>query len=126
MLWAILLVSPVYAQTSQPDVCLPAETAAQVVVDLEKAKIMQQQVDLLEKQTQELEKQVELLKQIGTLQKEQVDISKQTIDDYKKLMEDKDKICEQKIKDAKPGFWSTVTQYGIFTAIGVVIGVLIM
>ncbi len=126
MIWVILLASPVYAQTKQPDVCFAPEVAAQIVVDLERAKILQQQVESLEKQNAELEKQIGLLKQITVLQKEQVDISRQTIEDYKKLMKDKDELCEQKIKDAKPSLWGTVVQNGIFTAIGVVIGVLLM
>ena len=122
MIWAILLSSSV---AYSADVCFDEKVAAQIVVDLEKYKILQQQVDILEKQNEQLEKQIELYKQVNSLQREQVEITKKTLDDYKKLMEDKDKLCEQKVKDAKPTLTSTIVQNGIFTLIGVAIGALL-
>jgi predicted transcriptional regulator len=127
MIWAILLASPVYAQqtVSQPDVCFSADVASQIVVDLERAKIMQQQVDILEKQNVQLEKQIDLLKQISSLQRERSDVAMQTVEEYKKLMKDKDELCEQKIKDAKPTLVQTVVQTSLLVAIGVALGALL-
>ena len=124
MIWVILLASPAYAQ-KEPDVCFPPEVAAQIVVDLERAKIMQQQVAILEKQNSELEKQIDLLKQINTLQKERSDVAMQTVEDYKKLMKDKDELCEQKIKDATPTLTQTIVRTSIIAGIGVLIGALL-
>jgi len=122
VIWVILLSSPI---AYSADVCFDEKVAAQIVVDLEKYKILQQQLDILEKQNEQLEKQIELHKQINALQRDQIEITKKTLEDYKKLMEDKDKLCEQKVKDAKPTLSSTIVQNGIFTLIGVAIGALL-
>ena len=122
VIWVILLSSPI---AYSADVCFDEKVAAQIVVDLEKYKILQQQLNILEKQNEQLEKQIELHKQINALQRDQIEITKKTLEDYKKLMEDKDKLCEQKVKDAKPTLSSTIVQNGIFTLIGVAIGALL-
>jgi hypothetical protein len=124
--WLVLATIPnSYAQTTNY-ICLPDEEMSDVVVRIEKGAICENQVAVAEKQLEVLEKQLELERQKLQVMKEQLEISKQTIDTMRQIDKDKEAACDQRVKDAKPGFWTQVTQFGIFTAIGVVIGVLIM
>jgi len=115
----------VIPQLSRADITLSDDDAASIVVKLEHGSICNSQIENLEKQVELLEKQVELMTKVNELQKEQIELSKQTIEQMKEISKQKDISCEQRVKDAKPSFWSQVTQFGIFTAIGLAIGILL-
>ena len=108
----------VIPQLSRADITLSDDDAASIVVKLEHGSICNSQIE-------NLEKQVELMTKVNELQKEQIELSKQTIEQMKEISKQKDISCEQRVKDAKPSFWSQVTQYGIFTAIGLTLGLLL-
>ena len=118
----VLLPSNVYSS----DICLPEEQMEEIVQRLESLELIKQELAVQQQITEEMEKQVQLLKETNQLQKDQINISKETIKSMEDISKQKDLACDQKVKDAKPSFWSTVTQYGIFTAIGVVIGALLL
>jgi len=54
-----------------------------------------------------------------------VELSQKTIEQMKEINKQKDIACDEKVKAAKPGFWQTVGTYGLFTAIGLAIGLLL-
>ena len=125
LILSIVLSLLVIPQLSRADITLSDDDAASIVVKLEQANICNSQIENAEKRIELLEKEIELMTKVNELQKEQIELSKQTIEQMKEISKQKDISCEQRVKDAKPSFWSQVTQYGIFTAIGLTLGLLL-
>lgn len=106
-------------------VCFTENDAGQIVVQLEKTKLLEEEIDLLKLKSDELSKQITLLEEQKKKQQEQLEVAQKTIDSYKSLLETQKQAYEEQIKKSKP---SVMKQLGTILGsigIGVLIGVLL-
>jgi hypothetical protein len=108
------------------DICFDETTAGQIVVELEKSKIIEQENALLEQGSQELERQVGLLKQIIELKDKQLQVEDQALTRYVDLIKQQQQICDEEIKRAKPSFFEKVGNIATGAIIGIIIGIFVL
>jgi hypothetical protein len=121
----ILLCILVPAFLHAEDVCVSEESAKRIVVELEKAKVNEEQLITLKAYNLELEKQVSLMKDVVKLKDDQIRKNEEMIEQQKRLMEYQVQACEEKVKNAKPSFFDGLIKVLGGVAIGIIIGVLL-
>lgn len=107
------------------EICFTEENAAKIVVELEKANIMKEQVQALKDQNIELVKQIKLMKEIVDLQQQQLDMSKQTIQTLQDTVKAQGEAYEKQLKMSKPNIWYQITEYAGILGVGILIGLLL-
>ena len=124
IMFALLLTSKAFAGggASEPIICFTEKTAGKMVVELEKCRITNKQVENLVKENQELEKQIEYLKTIIELQKKELEISKQTIENLQTIIDYQNKAYKNVYRKT---FFDKVKENNLFLTIGILIGVAI-
>jgi len=101
------------------DICFEVEDAKRLVVELEKGKILEKNLDLLEKSNDELTKQTQLLKEQIDLMNEKINAAQKLIDESEKIYGEKEKVFEEKevilndeLKEAKKPRWKSIFSAG--------------
>ena len=89
--------------------CFDQPTAGNMVVELEKARIMEKENDLLRQGNDELERQIDLLKQVIELKDKQIDVLEKTNKEYEELLKTQKDLYGEMIKNSKPSFLSKLT-----------------
>lgn len=118
-----LLASISFAE--EKDICFPYKTADQIVQDLEKAKIDQEQLKLMDQAISKLNEQIKLLNEKSSIQKQQLDDANKTIETLKEASKLQEKVCEEKIANAKTP-WYKQMFYGLgAVGLGVLVGLLL-
>jgi len=97
-----------------PPVCFSESTAKEMVVEIEKCRIIYQQVLLLREANAELEKQTEYLTKIVQAKEEEVAACNEVM-----------KKQEEIAKENEPSFWGRVLSSLGFVGVGVLIGLLL-
>ena len=100
------------------DICLSENSAKQVVVDVEKGKVCEDQVAVLQEENAELEKQIQLLRDVNDLQKERIKIADETIVKYQGLLKVQEETYDALLKAQKPGFFESLGKALGFVGIG--------
>jgi len=105
--------------TDDGDICFEVEDAKRLVVELEKGKILEKNLDLLEKSNDELTKQTQLLKEQIELMNAKIIASQQLITETEKVYVEKEKVFEEKevilndeLKEAKKPRWKSIFSAG--------------
>lgn len=123
----VILLSSLFAFSAfAEDVCFDENTAGQIVVELEKSRIIEQENTLLEQGNQELEKQLGLLKQIIELKDKQLQVEDQALTRYADLIKQQQQICDEEIRRAKPSFFEKVGNIATGAIVGIIIGMFIL
>ena len=116
MLWA----TPLLAN----DVCFSEADASKIVVEIERGRICEQQVDQYEVSVKELSVQIESLKiQVDTMSKKFDETMKQ-LESERKIADEKDKARIEEIKTAGKPQWTML--FGGFGAGALLIGALVL
>jgi len=119
----LLLVSvPVFAEE---EICFPVDTAKNMVVELEKGRIIKEQVELLKQKNEELERQIKLLNEINTIQEKQIQTLKQATENYQDLLKAQSEAYEKQLKQAKPNIWREILEGAAFVGVGILVGLLL-
>jgi hypothetical protein len=94
-----------------------------MVVELERAKIMEQQLSAQSSGNVELQNQIDILKTTINLYQEQITVYKNMQEMNQKMGEMKDKACTEQIKAATPTFMDNMQKYltgaGIMGVLGI-------
>lgn len=110
-------------------VCFDDETAGAMVVALEKAKIVEQQLSVQVNGNAELQTQVDILRNTIKLYEDQIAVYKSMSEMNQKMGDMKDKVCQEQIKAATPTFMDNMGKYltgaGIMGVLGL-IGIILL
>lgn len=96
-----------------------------MVVEIEKCRLIQQEVDLLKQKNDELERQIVLLKEINTIQEKQIQTLKKATETYQDLLKTQGEAYEKQLKQAKPDIWQEITRAAAFVGVGLLLGLLL-
>ncbi len=104
------------------EVCLSEENAAKIVVELERANIMKEELQVLKDQNAELYKQVKLMKEIVELQNQQLEASKKTVEVLQDTIKAQGEAYEKQLKQSKPNMMYQILEWAGFIGVGILIG----
>lgn len=90
---------------AEDQICFDPPTAGTMVVELEKARIIEKENDLLRQGNDELERQIGLLKQVIDLKDKQIDVLEKTNKEYENLLNTQKDLYGEMLKQAKPSFF---------------------
>ena len=100
-----------------------------MVVALEKAKIVEQQLSVQVNGNAELQTQVDILRNTIKLYEDQIAVYKSMSEMNQKMGDMKDKVCQEQIKAATPTFMDNMGKYltgaGIMGVLGL-IGIILL
>lgn len=113
----LLLGLFLFPSSSFAQICFDDATASRMVVELERAKIMEQQLSTQSSGNLELQNQIDILKTTINLYQEQITVYKNMQEMNQKMSEMKDKACTEQIKAATPTFFDNMQKY--LTGVGV-------
>jgi hypothetical protein len=122
---AILLLVSVPAVFAQEEVCFPVDTAKTMVVELEKSRIISEQVSLLQQKNDELERQIALMNEINVIQEKQIQTLKTATENYQNLIKAQGDAYEKQIKQSQPSIWSEIGKAAAFVGVGLLVGLLL-
>jgi hypothetical protein len=105
LLSAILLWPP---NSFAQETCFSEDVAGRMVVALEQARIIEQQLAVAETGSAELLQQIDTLKNTIKLLQDQIEIYKNMAEMQARMGEAKDKLFEQQLKAAQPTFMDKV------------------
>jgi hypothetical protein len=103
------------------DVCFDGNTAGDIVTELEKSRIIEQENKLLRDGNIELEKHIVLLEKIIVLKDKQLKIEEQTVDRYSELIKQQGELCDIAIKKAKPSFFDRLRDMSFGAILGTIL-----
>lgn len=92
-----------------------------MVVMMDKAKIVEQQLGLTENGSAELQQQIYALNDTIKTMKDQMEACKALAETKQKLSDEKDKLHKIEIESCKPTFWDNLGKIGIGIGIGIVL-----
>jgi uncharacterized coiled-coil protein SlyX len=116
----LLFVSPAFA--AEEEVCFTVSAAKEMLVELEKGRIVTEQLETYKQMNVELEKQIVSLNNIIALQKQQLEMSQKMLDNYSALLKTQSDAYEKQIKESKPSFWEQAGKFLGAVGLGVLIG----
>jgi len=119
-----LLILPVLGRCE--DICMDEKNASAIVVEIEKCRIMEQELGLLKDSNIELQKQIDLLKQIIELKNQQIEVGDKTIKQYSDLLKQQEEVYKEIIKNSKSSFFEKIKDAFSYVGIGILIGVFII
>jgi hypothetical protein len=93
-----------YAQ----DICFSSDDSKRLVVELEKGRLLEQNIILLEKVNSELMKQNELLKNQVILEDEKFKSAEALVNKNKELYNQKLKVLDDELNEAKKPRWKSM------------------
>jgi len=96
-----------------------------MVVEIEKCRLIQQQVILLKQKNDELERQIVLYKEINNIQEQQIQTLKKATETYQNLLKAQGEAYEKQIKQARPDMWDEIKKGAAFVGLGLLIGLLL-
>ncbi|MBZ0156226.1 MAG: hypothetical protein K8I29_08470 [Alphaproteobacteria bacterium] len=118
----LLISSPVaYAG----DICFTDQDAQRLVVDLERGRNYQEQIELYRQANSELERQVGYLKEVVALQKEQLLLSRDAVKQYQELIDYQRKSYEHALQEKKPDLLKKLIDSLGLIGIGVLFGLVL-
>lgn len=101
-LFILLFVSMTFFDLyAQDKICFTKQDSAILVVELERAKLLEENITLLEKSNEELKKQSELLKEQVNLLNEKFQAASNLLDKNEELCKQKHKLLEEELKQSK-------------------------
>lgn len=118
----LLMPSLAFAET-EADVCFFESTAKEIVVEVEKCRILKEQNELYKQGTLELEKQLELLNKLIEAKDAQIKILQETGTKYQELLQQQKESCDKLVAESKPGFLKVLLQALGFIGLGVLLGI---
>ena len=104
-LFSLLYVTPIYAQQ---DICFSSDDSKRLVVELEKGRLLEQNIILLEKANSELMKQTELLKEQVILVDEKFKSAEALVIKNEELYNQKIKVLDDELNEAKKPRWKSL------------------
>ena len=104
-LFFLLYVTPIYAQQ---DICFSSDDSKRLVVELEKGRLLEQNIILLEKVNLELMKQNELLKDQVKLTDEKFKSAEALVTKNEELYNQKIKVLDDELIEAKKPRWKSL------------------
>lgn len=104
-LFSLLYVTPIYAQQ---DICFSSDDSKRLVVELEKGRLLEQNIILLEKVNLELMKQNELLKDQVKLTDEKFKSAEALVNKNEELYNQKIKVLDDELNEAKKPRWKSL------------------
>lgn len=104
-LFSLLYVTPIY---SQQDICFSSDDSKRLVVELEKGRLLEQNIILLEKANLELMKQTELLKEQVKLTDEKFKSAEALVIKNEELYNQKIKVLDDELTEAKKPRWKSL------------------
>ena len=104
-LFSLLYVTPIYAQQ---DICFSSDDSKRLVVELEKGRLLEQNIILLEKVNNELMKQTELLKEQVKLTDEKFKSAEALVIKNEELYNQKIKVLDDELTEAKKPRWKSL------------------
>ena len=104
-LFFLLYVTPIYAQQ---DICFSSDDSKRLVVELEKGRLLEQNIILLEKVNLELMKQNELLKDQVKLTDEKFKSAEALVIKNEELYNQKIKVLDDELTEAKKPRWKSL------------------
>jgi len=104
-LFSLLYVTPIYAQQ---DICFSSDDSKRLVVELEKGRLLEQNIILLEKANSELMKQTELLKEQVKLTDEKFKSAEALVTKNEELYNQKIKVLDDELIEAKKPRWKSL------------------
>lgn len=104
-LFSLLYVTPIYAQQ---DICFSSDDSKRLVVELEKGRLLEQNIILLEKVNLELMKQNELLKDQVKLTDEKFKSAEALVIKNEELYNQKIKVLDDELTEAKKPRWKSL------------------
>lgn len=107
------------------EVCFSGEDAQRMVVDLEKGRNLQEQVELYRKATAELEQQIALLKEIDSLRKQQIEAGQTAIRQMQEIVSLQGKAYEEALQASRPSFLKKAIDALGLIGIGILAGALL-
>ena len=113
----LLLGLILFPSNSFGQICFDDSTASRMVVELERAKIMEQQLLTQSSGNVELQNQIDILKTTINLYQEQITVYKNMQEMNQKMSDMKDKACTEQIKAATPTFTENMQKY--LTGVGI-------
>ena len=119
-LFFLLYVTPIYAQQ---DICFSSDDSKRLVVELEKGRLLEQNIILLEKVNLELMKQNELLKDQVKLTDEKFKSAEALVIKNEELYNQKIKVLDDELTEAKKPRWKSLFVSG---GVGAVLAVLLV
>ena len=120
MLVLLVLATPLWAG----EVCFTEADASKIVVELERGRICEKQVENYEKATQELAEQVGLLQEQVKTMNTKFDEALKQLEVERKIADEKDKVRVEEIKKAGKPQWTML--FGGFGAGALLIGALVL
>jgi len=118
-----LFASPVFAVDEE--ICFTPDTTGQIVVEIEKCRLIQQEVELLRQKNDELERQIALYKEMNVIQEQQIQTLKKTTETYVDLLKTQGEAYEKQIKQAKPNILNEIMKGTAFVGLGLLVGLLL-
>lgn len=113
-----------YGQSiSNSDVCFSIEDSKRLVVELEKGRLLEQNILLLEKSNEELIKQTELLKEQVKLMDDKFKSTEALVIKNEELYNQKLKVVNDELNEAKKPRWKSLFVSG---SVGAVLAVLLV
>jgi len=110
---------------SADNICFSESTSKAMVVELDKCQILKSQIILYDQSNTELQKTIDLLNVINAKKSETITDDEKMISTYKTALTNQEKECKEQIQNAKPTFKEEVIKAGIYSIIGVIIGLLL-
>lgn len=100
------------------DICFSEDTTKDMVVELERGRILEKQIGLYQEANAELEKQITLLNKVIELKDQQLDVAQETNEQYKDLLTTQQEVYNDMMKDVKSNnLKNLITQYGLIVTI---------
>lgn len=124
LILAILLILKTGA-IAEDGICFADGTSGQIVVELEKGRIMVEAYQMLEDSNVELQNQLRIHEDLLAAEQEKARVYEETIRTYDKAITSQRQACEQAIREARPSFFRQVINNFGFIGIGVLVGLLL-
>jgi hypothetical protein len=114
------------ANSAAQETCFTDDVAGRMVVALEQARIIEQQVAVSQGGNAELQQQVEILKGTVQLLEDQVRIYRNMAAMQEQMATVKDRLCDEEVKAARPTLMHQVGTHGVAFGLGAILAGLVV
>lgn len=119
LLLSAFLLCP--ASSAAQETCFADDVAGRMVVALERAKILEQQVAVSQGGNAELQQQIDILKGTVQLLEDQVRIYRNMAAMQEQMATVKERLCDEEIKAARPTLMHQVGTHGVAFGLGAIL-----
>lgn len=125
--WRVLAISLLISSSAAyaGDICFTEQDAQRLVVDLERGRNYEEQIELYRQANSELERQVGYLKEMVALQKEQLLLGRDALKQYQELIDYQKKSYEHALQENKPNLLRKLFDSLGLIGIGVLFGLVL-